>query len=1048
MEYSSELLEAARNVYESEYAEWQERQEVRPVDVKRFKYRLEQVMPETRGTPFEECDKLLRWIRAKYQGTKPDFGSVGSGDYRDFFDDSFDPSENDYSGSDYAADEPSDKDVEETVRASARAERREALQTINEILDARYPSKTIFAAYDFDRIRGLFAAKSPRLGRDVSDLELKSLLFSAGATLIGKLRPREERLGAPGVSFSEPTPQEPAGKSKLTQLAGGSWAPQDDSYDVPSNDPDEYPPYDGGFREEVDDRFSPYPADDSYRANRNNQTPYGLSPYDEQSVWEEKQKELEEQRFGARPLSYDIPYQAPPRSSRQKFFGEEIGYVDDDYVQDRVPRRPARAVPSNLAGPRASYDAQRRASALRDLEAETKASDDEHVPFAEAVKAAREILQKYFPFRRVRMNRGLQKFRHFLEMRFSDFTYDNKKLYMVLKYAGGVYIGGYSTILDEDGRGSGGIEKSARASEVAAVPEPVLRGTREIVEEYFPDKIARAPGDLALFSKLFHERFQDVKLPESALTLLLENVGVEVQGQEADSSSDSTLDEAYVAVAKLVLKEHFSKAIFHEDLSDFKRFRIVFEEEAGPNAVLSDEKLVEVFRAAGGVFVSGSANSAESSKPTEVLSRAEVIKRIVSAQFVGGLNPQSHGDLEKFRKLAKENFNMDFSGEPDAKLAKIVARCLVPYEDKLYCATEKTKELIKERVASLFDSIGAIVAYYESFLNLNKDWLVKAGIDSEGLLQAYLEKYCPSYHFNEYYFEQTTSYLSERVKVENEIERVWGASESLSAEDLSKRVCVPADRIEKAMELNTDKFERRSNGEYRRRKKVGSSREPETLDDLFDSAFGLLDDPSSRNTIELPPADVKTVEEKAVEENEDSKKPSAPESASEAKAFVKSTMDAWFEEGGKLAYYQAFFDRWSEKLEEYGVADKKALVDLLAELYPNYCFRADYFEPERDDEDVVVKIKREMDRVWSEDTPARRVVDLIKSLYVTKEAFEEITEEEENLETLGVDKRSNGYLVRKPKKLEGKRPRRILKIKSKASKNSEKVVRKPSKASK
>ncbi|MBR5757363.1 MAG: hypothetical protein IKX88_02050, partial [Thermoguttaceae bacterium] len=92
MEYSSELLEAARNVYESEYAEWQERQEVRPVDVKRFKYRLEQVMPETRGTPFEECDKLLRWIRAKYQGTKPDFGSVGSGDYRDFFDDSFDPS--------------------------------------------------------------------------------------------------------------------------------------------------------------------------------------------------------------------------------------------------------------------------------------------------------------------------------------------------------------------------------------------------------------------------------------------------------------------------------------------------------------------------------------------------------------------------------------------------------------------------------------------------------------------------------------------------------------------------------------------------------------------------------------------------------------------------------------------------------------------------------------------------------------------------------------------------------------------------------------------
>ncbi|MBP5621829.1 MAG: hypothetical protein J6X44_07430, partial [Thermoguttaceae bacterium] len=574
---------------------------------------------------------------------------------------------------------------------------------------------------------------------------------------------------------------------------------------------------------------------------------------------------------------------------------------------------------------------------------------------------------------------------------------------------------------------------------------------------------AYAPDDLELFSKLFHERFQDVKLPESALTLLLENVGVEVREQESAPSDDSTLFEAYVAVAKLVLREHFSKAVFHEDLSDFKRFRIVFEGEAGPNAVLSDEKLVEVFRAAGGVFVPGSANDVESAKPTETLSRAEVIKRIVSEKFVGGLNPKSRDDMDSFRKIAKNDFGMDFFGEPDPKLTKILSRCLVSYDGKLHYTTEKTKETIKQRVASLFETVGASVIYYESFFKLNEDWLKKAGIDSEGLLQAFLEKYYSSYSFNEYYFEQKKSLLSERVKVENEIERVWGASESLSADDLSKRVCVPVDRIEKAMDLDVDKFERRANGEYRRRKKIGSSRVPEKLDDLFDATFGLLDDPSliadlstpadkaekAKVTIDVPKADVKAVEDNS-EENENSKESSSSkEPISGAKAFVKSKIDAWLEEGGKLAYYQAFFDRWSDELREYGVADTKALADLLAESYPDFCRRGDYFEPERDDEDLVVKIKREMDRVWSEDTPARRVVDLIKSLYVTKEAFEEIIEEEENLETLGVDKRSNGYLVRKPKKLEGKRPRRLLKIKSKSSgKNSAKVVRKPSKVSK
>ncbi|MBP5622384.1 MAG: hypothetical protein J6X44_10250, partial [Thermoguttaceae bacterium] len=212
MDSSSELLEAARNAYESEYAEWHNRQEFRPVDVKLFKYLLERVTDETEGWAFEDYDRLLRVVNAKYQGIKPDLRGLEpgarSGDYGDYSDEPFDSSENDFPGYDYMSKEPSDEVVEETVRATAKADRREALQAINEILEKYYPHKTIFAATDFDKIRERFAARAPRLGRDISDLDLKSLIFSVGATLIGELKPREERLGA-SRSVSEPYRQGP-----------------------------------------------------------------------------------------------------------------------------------------------------------------------------------------------------------------------------------------------------------------------------------------------------------------------------------------------------------------------------------------------------------------------------------------------------------------------------------------------------------------------------------------------------------------------------------------------------------------------------------------------------------------------------------------------------------------------------------------------------------------------------------------------------------------------------------------------------------------------
>ena len=95
---------------------------------------------------------------------------------------------------------------------------------------------------------------------------------------------------------------------------------------------------------------------------------------------------------------------------------------------------------------------------------------------------------------------------------------------------------------------------------------------------------------------------------------------------------------------------------------------------------------------------------------------------------------------------------MDFSDETDSKLKAIIARPLISYEGKLYCATEKTKEQIKQRVESLFN-VGERIVYYESFFQNNSDWLIAAGIDSMWLLKAFLASTTLPICFT-YYFEQ------------------------------------------------------------------------------------------------------------------------------------------------------------------------------------------------------------------------------------------------------------------------------------------------------
>lgn len=1048
MKFSSELLEVARSVFEEKYSCQRGKG---PLVASQFRRSLERLCPEASNLTPDDiaelfammCDGVFPSAEMEYEEEDDDMGDDG-----EFFEeDDVDMDEyEDFEEYEEEQNEPAEADSGFEIYSLSKSARSEALHAINAILDIFYPHKTIWATEDFDRILELFAQRVPHIGRDISDNALKTFLFSAGATLIGSLKPREERR-----FFSRRLEEEKRRQESRREILSESGEKHDERLDIGVDDlNDEVADISRTFGSSASSATGDRDYDDHYYDEREREYDHSRRDKPEHDDDRRDSDQFEDSRRG----DYYSKSELADRSSGRRYRDDDRSSNYPDELRHRQ---------SYHSHSRSDVSAEPQDNALRRPKSSVQeTSEKEEVTMAEATPVARVILERYFEERQVRTLAELQRFRQFIEMKIPHFDFDDDRLRILVKYAGGDYLGPYTSQHEGDSEDCASLIRRSYQDSLGNDPHEaeLLRETENIVEEYFPTRIVFIPDGVERFSELLHERFRDVKLPESAIRLLLECADVDVRERNVPLSVLGSFNEAYIEIAKLLLKEHFANAVFHEDLSDFKRFRILFEEEAGPNVFLTDEELSTVFEAAGGVFVSKEEKAAETE--TVVLSRAEVIKQIVSSDFLCGLDPESADDLEKFRQAAITRYNMDFSDETDSKLKAIIARPLISYEGKLYCATEKTKEQIKQRVESLFN-VGERIVYYESFFQNNSGWLIAAGIDSMWLLKAFLAKYYSSYLFYTYYFEQNESYDSERVKVEIEIDRVWGTSDSLSADALGSRMYVPVDRIEKALELNTDKFKRCSDGTYKRLAEPGASCDPDELDDLFDAAFGLLDDfdgdepegadaaqataskqgtgdsedsekDVEKATAEEDGSEVEEVEEDEQEDSEESQGLAEYKWTPEAEEFVKSQVDPWFEVGGTMIYYKAFLDRWEEKLEELGVSDEATLVVLLCALYPNYFFNENYFEAEVNEEEEVFKVKREMDRVWSEDTAARRVIDLVKKLYITKEALEEIVNDEENLKKLGVDKRSNGYLVRRPKKVEGKRTRRTLKPKRASSK--------------
>lgn len=657
------------------------------------------------------------------------------------------------------------------------------------------------------------------------------------------------------------------------------------------------------------------------------------------------------------------------------------------------------------------------------------------------VNIARDILDKYFPGRQIRGEVDFARFRQHMSMAIESKNLqelDPRTLQYVVSYAGGNYVeqpNMRSFASGSDFRTRLAPHDSGFSTNTDPSPKErmLISGVENILAKYFPEKIVFLPEGFEDFKKLLDAKF-NVKFPDDTVMQLLVRAGARLleHTSENDAYVNSVASfEAFVDVAKRVLKKYFAKATFHSDMSDFKRFRIRFEEEVGIRRIFTDKELCEYFTKAGGVFVERTqAAVVEASLP-----RAAVIRKIISEVFLNGFDPESAEDLKQLRVQAL-SLKMDFSGTTDEKLVAAVSRVCVFYDERYFFVSDKIKEHIKEHVTSLF-KMGMRMIYFETFYQRNKQWLSGTCITHPLILKSFLAKFYSSYLFYDEYMEKDEdddvrdeNEESDRVKVEKEIKRVWGSYFSLMSDTIAARLCIPERRIVKAMELNTASFKVNDSGYYTYDSSADESvLDAEKLDELFDQAvasdvesvaFKSEDSAPKPEAVAPDSSPVAFESRPAISEPEIIVTDPEVFASESARRFIKAKVDSWFDEGGLVIYYEAFYERHREELTSLGITDLDALATSLHETYLDYYFYEEYFEKEENEAEDEEKIKAELTRVWSEATPARRTVDLVAITYITKDALFDFLSSDPDFEC-----RSNGYWVRVAKKIPGAKRSRV-----------------------
>ncbi len=700
-----------------------------------------------------------------------------------------------------------------------------------------------------------------------------------------------------------------------------------------------------------------------------------------------------------------------------------------------------------------------------------------------------DILTKYFPGKIISTPEDVKTLRRMLAQKCPKLNcdlIDEKLLRKLVSYGGGTYS-------------VSNARASAQNMTVRTSPEKLLyNGAREILKTYFPNGVVFVPDGLQRFSNLFYAKFPGVKLKEDTLKRLISKAEWTVWDRALESEEESA-KVVYRKIAGWVLRKFFPNTLFQRDYSDFGRFCAKFREEAGgqPTAI-SDDEIKQVFLEAGGRLAE------ERLEQTNIVySRPTIVKRVICEDFgIDGFDSNSPEDIRRFR-LGATRYGNTFEEEDDSKLTAIIARTCIGYKGKLYSLPKKDMEKIKSLVANCF-AVGGQMIYYKPFFEKNSDWLRKGNVISPGLLKAYLMKSYSTYLFYPTgYFEPRERQESDRVKVALEIMRVWGGdilltSEEngrkgsqtyrvldgeilLSADGLAERLYIAKNRIQYAMELDPGTFKPMGDGFFKliRDAKVNDSEE---LDDLFDEKFNVefsekeldpesveqvnevgddaSDDVSSSNDKSIPTqlslfdfsdsvesmSKGRKEEEATVGEGNVSvgktKETRNKELLAEAADFIREKVKEWFDAGGKIVYYKAFWRRWEENLKKFEFESYEAFLKVAVSALKGYFRSEEYVEPEKNNLELDAKIKADLDKNWSRKGPARRILELVDLIYVTKDALAPVLENDPDYETSS----ANGFWVRKPKKVaqtevkEVKKEAKEVKKTSKTAQNKEKLA--------
>ena len=143
---------------------------------------------------------------------------------------------------------------------------------------------------------------------------------------------------------------------------------------------------------------------------------------------------------------------------------------------------------------------------------------------------------------------------------------------------------------------------------------------------------------------------------------------------------------------------------------------------------------------------------------------------------------------------------------------------------------------------------------------------------------------------------------------------------------------------------------------------------------------------------------------------------------------VGELLDAWFNGGGKIVYYEIFWKKHCAELTEGGVFNERVLVDAMKEARPNFYYRESYVEETKSDKSEQAKVKADVLRFWTTDV-ARRIYEFEEALYIPKKTVGETFKNDSAFTSS-----SNGYWKKTaPKNAKAKSVKKAPSVKTSAA---------------